>query len=547
MIDQEHEVEYSGGQNDYKVYRVRADEIEGCNFDCLVAVPNNLQNDARLVLKCHNTGSPTFNTEQGIEENIKMAEGPIAGTFEYIKDENAILIVPLIIHRPNGEYHQQLTKGALLDKTPGFERVDIQVVNSIKSIAQKLAQEDGILTKDKVDLVGFSAAGSFAQRFMLLHPEMVRAIYAGGAMDGIPLPVGEIRGQQLNYPLGIADYEEITGHKFDLHAFRNITMRFSYGAKEKEQLSTHYFDELGNPVSNFDMSYIRTITPEEDGIIMRKCIGRTPKDRFWRTITAFRGIGIDVEAREYPELGHEESEESIQDVRKFFERVNIKETTPKTGSIFLIGPMGTGKSTTAYELARLMPGFVGRFVDRDIRKAFFNRCKNYSREEERRIREQEGFKGVNRYWKQFEVELIEKISRLDDGYSIVDFGAGQTVYEDEKLRERVQRALGNKNNVFLILPCEDINECQRQLEERISRRSKGGGDEETKAINLQFLKAEDNYMLATHIIYTNEAEPDEVARTIAEIYYGKEITSDKVTVKVNQDRKKDIAVHEEYE
>ena len=545
MIDQEHEIEYSSGQKDYKIYRVKADEIEGCNFDCLVAVPNNIQNNARLVLKCHNTGSPNSSTEQGIAENIKMAEGPIAGTFEYIKDENAILVVPLIIHRPNGEYYQQLTRRALLDKTPGFERVDVQVVNAIKSIAEKLAQEDGILTKDKIDLVGFSAAGSFAQRFMLLHPEIVRAINTGGAMDGIPLPVGEIRGQRLNYPLGIADYEEITGHKFDLHAFRNITMRFSYGAREAEEINPAYHDELGKPVSNFDMSYIRSITPEEDGIIMRKCIGRTPKDRFWRTITAFRGIGIDVEAREYPELGHEESQESIQDVRKFFERVDIKENTPKTGSIFLIGPMGTGKSTTAYELARLMPGFVGRFVDRDIRRAFFNRCKNYSREEERRIGEQEGFTGVNRYWKQFEAELIETICKLDDGCSIVDFGAGQTVYEDEKLRERVQRALGKKDNVFLILPCEDINECQRQLEERISRRPKGGGDEETKAINKQFLTAQDNYMLATHIIYTNGAEPDEVARTISEIYYGKEITSNKVTVNVNQDREKDLGIREE--
>ena len=134
---------------------------------------------------------------------------------------------------------------------------------------------------------------------------------------------------------------------------------------------------------------------------------------------------------------------------------------------------------------------------------------------------------------------------MDDGCSIVDFGAGQTVYEDEKLRERVQRALGKKDNVFLILPCEDINECQRQLEERISRRPKGGGDEETKAINKQFLTAQDNYMLATHIIYTNGAEPDEVARTIVEIYYGKEITSNKVTVNVNQDREEDLGIREE--
>lgn len=321
----EHEIKYSSGEKDYIIYHLKSNEVEGCNFDCLVNVPIGIGNNARIVMKCHNTGSPSIDTKQGIEENILIAEDSIEGSFKYLDGQSSILVVPLIIQRPDGEYYQQLTRKALLDKTPGFERVDVQIVNAINSIKKLLRDEDGFEIKEKIDLVGFSAAGSFAQRFMFLHPEIVRAIYAGGSMDGIPLPVAEINGQKLHYPLGLSDYKEITGHEFNLHAYKSIAMRFSYGAKEKEQISNHYFDEYGNPVSNFDMSYIRSITPETDGLIMRNIIGKTPEERFRKTIEVYRLFGIDIEASIYPDLGHRESMESIDAAKRFFRRVNEKE------------------------------------------------------------------------------------------------------------------------------------------------------------------------------------------------------------------------------
>lgn len=329
MIDQEHlykeHTSKDDDRKDYTIYHVKANEIEGCNFDCMVTIPVNLKNNARIVVKTHNTGSPSQNESQSIEENMQRAEGPIDGSYQYIKDENAILIVPLIIQKSSGEYYQHLTRGALLDRTPGYERVDIQIINAINSIKNELLNEDGIQTEKKIDLVGFSAAGGFAQRFMLLHPEIVRAVYAGGAMDGIPLPIDELNGRILHYPLGIADYEEITGHKFNMEAFRQIAIRFSYGEKEREVLNNHYFDEEGNPVSNFDMSYIRSITPEEDGIIMREVIGKTPEERFKKTIKIYKSLGIDIETEIYTDLGHSESKNSKEAVRTFFKRVDEKE------------------------------------------------------------------------------------------------------------------------------------------------------------------------------------------------------------------------------
>ncbi len=334
MIDQshlykEHEIKYGNGEKDYNIYHMKADEIEGCSFDCLVVVPRNIKNNAQIVVKSLNTGSPTPGSIKNVEETILDEEEKLEDVFNYIKDENAILIEPLIIQRVHGPYYQHLTRDSLLDTTPGYERVDVQVVNAINAIRENLLNEDGMKTKNKIDLVGFSASGGFAQRFMFLHPEIIRAVYAGGAMDGIPLPIEKINGQNLRFPLGTVDYEEITGKKFNMNAFRKIKMRFSYGAKEKEELNHRYHDENGNPVSNFDMSYIRSITPEEDGRVMREIIGRTPEERFEKTIELYKRMRIDIETDIYPELGHKESKESKQAVRDFFKRVSEEEKDNK--------------------------------------------------------------------------------------------------------------------------------------------------------------------------------------------------------------------------
>jgi hypothetical protein len=56
-------------------------------------------------------------------------------------------------------------------------------------------------------------------------------------------------------------------------------------------------------------------------------------------------------------------------------------------------------------------------------------------------------------------------------------------------------------------------------------------------LNQHFLDSISNRSLATHIIYTNGATPAEIAKTIAEVYLGMDISSDKVKVVLNEERK----------
>lgn len=214
-------------------------------------------------------------------------------------------------------------------------------------------------------------------------------------------------------------------------------------------------------------------------------------------------------------------------------------------SILLIGPMGTGKSTVGKLLAQKFNNLQRIKVD-EYRWRFFDKYTDYSREEEKRIRQEKGFRGVYEYWKKYEAALVITGLKNINSASIIDFGAGQSVYEDPRMLIDVQRAFSGAKNVFLILPSEDKKECRKQLQERIERRQYKGMVERNSprlteeqriservevnpdelAINNHFIDSPSNYTLATHIIYTNGADAREVAEAIAAIYEKRELSKE---------------------
>ncbi len=105
--------------------------------------------------------------------------------------------------------------------------------------------------KDKIFITGFSASGTFANRFSLLHPEKIKATASGGINAIAKLPVAKLDGKTLNYPLGIGDIKKITGKRVNMKAFINLPKFLFMGeldnndavalmmliAKKKENLS----------------------------------------------------------------------------------------------------------------------------------------------------------------------------------------------------------------------------------------------------------------------------------------------------------------------
>ena len=128
-------------------------------------------------------------------------------------------------------------------------------------------------------------------------------------------------------------------------------------------------------------------------------------------------------------------------------------------SIILIGPIGAGKSTQG-ELLSAKLNVPYRNMD-ELRWDYYREI-GYSEELEKKISDTEGFLGVYRYWKPFEAHAVERLLKdFPDG--VLDFGGGHSVYEDEALFVRVQKAMNSFGNVVLLLPSPDLDESVRIL------------------------------------------------------------------------------------
>jgi pimeloyl-ACP methyl ester carboxylesterase len=92
--------------------------------------------------------------------------------------------------------------------------------------------EDGIPTNEKILIQGFSASGMFANRFTILHPDLVKAATIGSP-GGWPIaPISSFDGEPLPYPAGVVDLESLTGIPFDSEAYNAIPQLIYMGSDD---------------------------------------------------------------------------------------------------------------------------------------------------------------------------------------------------------------------------------------------------------------------------------------------------------------------------
>ena len=172
--------------------------------------------------------------------------------------------------------------------------------------------------------------------------------------------------------------------------------------------------------------------------------------------------------------------------------------------VFLIGPMGAGKST----LGKLLAEQLGRpqvSLD-DIRWDYYKEI-GYDQAVQREIREREGFAGVYRYWKRFEAYAVERAVQEHHG-CVMDFGAGHSVQENGADFARIQAVMAPHPNVVLLLPSPNLDEAIRLLREYTP----------FKVGDIQFTRYLVTHpafqTLATQVVYTAEKTPATVCEEI---------------------------------
>ena len=181
-----------------------------------------------------------------------------------------------------------------------IQRVDLQVINMLQDAKLKLQSDFGIHTHEKVFMHGYSGSAIFTQRFSLVHPELVKAAAIGAPGGTYSLCLPEWQGKKLRYPLGISDFEDITGKNFNNTAFNMIEFFYFIGDIDDREATN------------------------EPGywVFLRALMGMTPACRL-KTIEKIykeKGFG-NFTFKFYKNVGHRHTSEMKHDAKNFFYKI----------------------------------------------------------------------------------------------------------------------------------------------------------------------------------------------------------------------------------
>jgi pimeloyl-ACP methyl ester carboxylesterase len=277
----------------------------GYKFDYLIYLPKGLKSDSTtyLMVETNNTG---LNDTIAYHEKKARHAALRSGVGNYTAWKLQIPLLMPIFPRSQTDwtlYTHALDRDVLLSKGTDIERLDLQLLAMIDDARKQLAKH-GYRLHDKFFIQGFSASGTFANRFTMLHPRRVKAMAAGG-INAIPiLPVLGVEGQTLNYPVGIADLPTIIGKPVDMEGFKAVPQLLYMGAQDD------------NDAVAFDDAYSK-----EDRELVFRLMGKQLVPQRWSFMeSVYRAQGINAEFRTYPNIGHGTDRKINNDLVEYFRK-----------------------------------------------------------------------------------------------------------------------------------------------------------------------------------------------------------------------------------
>ena len=287
--------------SDKLLCRVSENPTDGFNFPYYLLIPQgiSLGEPIYLLVEPNNTG---------VGSSFKSLDRNTKGSIETCSASSVArkLRIPLLMPvfpRPGGTlYTHALDRETLLIREGNLKRIDLQLIAMITH-AQKLLRHNNVKVNEKVFMNGFSASGTFTNRFAILHPTLVRAVATGG-INSIPtFPTDQWNETTMRYPVGIADVKEIAGIDFDEPAYKRVSQYIYMGALD----------------DNDTLPY-RDAYDEEDAELIKSLTDiKMMPDRWDVSQSIYKTLEIPAQFVTYENTGHETKREMHNDIAAFFE------------------------------------------------------------------------------------------------------------------------------------------------------------------------------------------------------------------------------------
>ena len=278
---------------------------KGFYHDYILFIPKKtvLHKKIFLLVEPNNTGKITDSIEVHKKYAVDLAS--VSSVGNNISTELRIPLLVPIFPRPASQplmYTHALDRDVMLEKLPELKRLDLQLLEMVNDARSVLASMH-IQVAPKFFMNGFSASATFTNRFSFIHPGKIKALAIGGFNGNLMLPLDEINGIKLNYPIGTNDFRELFGYGFDSGIYRSIP-QFIYMGKLDD-----------NDAVQFDDAY-----NENERNIINNNIGRYVPERYLKCQLIYQENNITPIFKTYESIGHWTTSAMNLEVIKFFLR-----------------------------------------------------------------------------------------------------------------------------------------------------------------------------------------------------------------------------------
>src|SRR5690554_567411 len=190
----------------------------GFNFPYFLYIPTGTDTAIRipLIVEPNNSGFVSDDLEKHVDKARRIASNAFY-TGNYVAQKLKIPLLVPVFPRPESTwqiYTHAFDRDVALQKGNELERPDLQLI-AMFGDARQMLHDKGYRIEETFFMTGFSASGTFANRFTAIHPETVKAVAAGGLNGLLILPVPEADGSVLNFPVGTNDFRQLFNKPFD--------------------------------------------------------------------------------------------------------------------------------------------------------------------------------------------------------------------------------------------------------------------------------------------------------------------------------------------